>query len=131
MQELKWFPWKPPEAQQQVASCCHVTHGISQRGCKNQVSKGQSPVCVCAYVCARVLVHTPSMHEHHPSHRTQLWLLITGKKRALRRDTEVENRLKKIKFSRLTFQCFSSCLFWEAFRALEPNLLHLPSIQLQ
>lgn len=42
-QEKERFPWKPLDAQQQVAGSCHVTRCINQTCCMNQVSWGQSP----------------------------------------------------------------------------------------
>lgn len=42
-QEKERFPWKPLDAQQQVAGSCHVTRCINQTCCMNQVSRGQSP----------------------------------------------------------------------------------------
>ena len=44
-QEKEWFPWKPLDAQQQVAGSCHVTRCINQTCCMNRVSWGQSPAC--------------------------------------------------------------------------------------
>lgn len=42
-QERERFPWKPLDAQQQVADSCHVTRCINQKCCMNQVRWGQSP----------------------------------------------------------------------------------------
>lgn len=42
-QERERFPWKPLDAQQQVADSCHVTRCINQKCCMNRVRWGQSP----------------------------------------------------------------------------------------
>lgn len=42
-QERERFPWKPLDAQQQVADSCHVTRCINQKCCMDQVRWGQSP----------------------------------------------------------------------------------------